>query len=426
MILNHAIIFLCCYPSCLSFTPRKREVSQFPPIPDFSKWGLSSISSTGSTDTSSSTNHGGCDTTLIKAPPRTGFAQKLLDFALTTPLWKYVLVPQARSTMAKTAEANGIPWKACKDWLQSEAHRRIIPESEYTVPSYYRQAFHAYDSGNLSWEAALEVEIVSCSVGARNFPQYGALGEEAFRGAFESALQTGGAHVPRRGAILDLGCGTGMSTRRLAQQYPDAKVIHGMDLSPYFVEIGQQLLQLQPKSYLKGGRWVSTISPDARIHYMVGDAANTKLEANAYDVVNIQFVLHEVPANVAIEIVDEAYRILKPNGQLWIGEMDFEAPAYAAQRANALLFSLIRSTEPYLDDYAESISSLFSYISTKFATTTVVPATGRHYALVAKKGSHHDTPTLTSFGILTDLRFHPDGSYRVEDTHLKVWESRQS
>jgi hypothetical protein len=82
---------------------------------------------------------------------------------------------------------------------------------------------------------------------------------------------------------------------------------------------------------------------------------------------------------------------------------------------------LIRSTEPYLDDYAESISDLFEYIRTKFQHVKVVPATGRHFALVATKGdSEFEGPST-----MEDLRFDDKGDYRVEDTHLQVWESKQ-
>ncbi len=112
--------------------------------------------------------------TEIKAPPRSGFAQQVLDFALRTPVWKHILVPQARSTMVKTAESNGIPWLSAKKWLQDHTNLPSISQSDYSYPSYYRQAFHAYEDGNLSWDAALEVEIASAAVGARNFPSYGA------------------------------------------------------------------------------------------------------------------------------------------------------------------------------------------------------------------------------------------------------------
>jgi ubiquinone/menaquinone biosynthesis C-methylase UbiE len=360
-------------------------------------------------------------TTEVKAPPRSGLAQQALDFALKTPLWKHILVPQARSTMVKTAESNGIPWQSAKTWLQENMNLPTISESEYSVPSYYKQSFHAYEEGNLSWDAALEVEIASAAVGARNFPKYGSQGEKAFRGAFDAALSQAGGVVPAGGVVLDLGCGTGMSTRRLARNFPQAAKIQGIELSPYFVEVGRQLLKLEPKSFEEGGPWVSTVSEDDRIEYLVGNAADTKLKSGSFDVVNLQFVLHELPAEVATRVVDEAWRLLKPSGQLWICEMDFEAPAYAAQRANAMLFALIRSTEPYLDEYAESIPSLFKHTQSKFYSTTVLPATGRHYALVATKGSED-----TEFGVMHDLRFNEDGSYRAEDTHLKVWESKKT
>ena len=74
----------------------------------------------------------------------------------------------------------------------------------------------------------LEVELASCAVGARNFPAFGPKGEEAFRGAFASAFQNElQVSVPENAVIVDLGCGTGMSTRPLARMYPQAKQIIG-------------------------------------------------------------------------------------------------------------------------------------------------------------------------------------------------------
>jgi len=381
--------------------------------------------------------------TSTRAPPRTGFAQTLLNIALESPLWKLVLVPQARANIVQTAEANKIPWTAAKKWIQSQISIAEMEDelqshalSSSSTPSYYRKSFHAYETGNLSWEAAFEVELASAAVGARNFPEYGSRGEEAFRGAFEVALIEGGANVPTKGGttgnddpirIIDFGCGTGMSTRRLAKNFPQADSIIGVDLSPYFVSIGKKLLELTPSSFHEGGPWVSTVESDNRIRYLVGDAAKTSkldelggIEGSA-DVVNLQFVLHELPPNAARDLIDEAFRLLKPKGQLWICEMDFEAPAYAAQRANPLLFSLIRSTEPYLDDYAESITDLLSYIQCKFQFVKVLPATGRHFALVATKRTSDDSNTSMTQNKMEDLRFDEDGRYRVEDTHLPTF-----
>lgn len=363
-------------------------------------------------------------------PKRVGLGQQILNLALESPLWKHVLVPQARKKIVKTAEENAIPWNNCLAWIASQQgpwknQTYLIAEgSTVEIPEYYQKTFHAYQDGNLCWDAALEVEIASCAVGARNFPAFGAKGEEAFRGAFTSAFQNElKGSVPEQAVIVDLGCGTGMSTRPLAAQYPQAKHIIGLDMSPYFVAVGKKLLGSSPRSFTDGGSWVSTIHFDDRIDYRVGDAANTGLPAESADVVNVQFVLHELPIEVSMAIMDEAYRMLKPGGQLWVGEMDFEAPGYAAQRANPLLFSLIRSTEPYLDVYAEGQTRIREHIVAKFASTRVTAATGRHYALRAVKHANGEDAALMQ-GILQDDRFDKDGVYRVEDTHLKVWENK--
>ena len=80
----------------------------------------------------------------------------------------------------------------------------------------------------------------------------------------------------------------------------------------------------------------------------------------------------------------QAHRILKVGGQLWVTEMDFETPAFARLRANPLLFSLIRSTEPYLDVYADYQPQLAHDLARfGFGPVRLAAATGRHFALVA-------------------------------------------
>ena len=213
-----------------------------------------------------------------------------------------------------------------------------------------------------------------------------------------------------------------MSTRRLAQNYPDAARITGIDLSPYFCRVGTRLLELAPVASIEeGGPWVSRIEPDDRIEYIVGDAARTGLPSASVDVVNLMFVAHELPHQVTLDVLEEAQRILKNGGQLWFSEMDFETPGLAGQRANPLLFSLIRSTEPYLDDYADHQQQFFDCLQKRFAHTVVTPPTGRHFAIVATKDTSVEKAENHVF---EDMRFDEHGVHRIEDTHLKVFENK--
>ena len=44
-----------------------------------------------------------------------------------------------------------------------------VVNSELCYVQYYLKPFHAYDNGNLSWDAALEVELAAKSVHANVF-----------------------------------------------------------------------------------------------------------------------------------------------------------------------------------------------------------------------------------------------------------------
>ena len=42
--------------------------------------------------------------------------------------------------------------------------------------------------------------------------------------------------------------------------------------------------------------------------------------------VSLSLVIHELPPAATREVAAEALRLLKPGGQLWVTEMDFETP----------------------------------------------------------------------------------------------------
>jgi SAM-dependent methyltransferase len=196
-------------------------------------------------------------------------------------------------------------------------------------------------------------------------------------------------------------------------------------------------LKLAPDAICSGSAegWITKVDSDLRIQLQQGNIANTNLPSNFASVVNIGLVMHELPLDAAKEVVLEAYRILQPGGQLWISEMDFESPAYKAQRENAMLFSLLRATEPYLDEYADGMPSLRSFIVDVFGgmsngndeaaggNVRIAAATGRHYALIAQKGGNNSSSSQ-GWKQLEDARFLEDGRYALEDTHLKPWESK--
>lgn len=332
----------------------------------------------------------------LTPPSGMGIGASLVNLVMKSPLY-YPIVNNARQTMVKTAEDAGIDWTTKAESMEKKLegydfisimNEEHSPEGEW--PSYYINKFHGYKSGNLCKEAAIEQEIAGKAVGARNFPSEGTNGENVLRGAYDREIASLlGDQLFQRNLdeIVDFGCGTGTSTRRLARLFPRARKVTGFDLSPYMVGVGRFLLQ--EDNGMEKGEWVEEICSDARIALKYRDIADTKLPSNSVDVVSICLVLHELPQTETLRILREAYRILKPSGCLVVMEMDPEAPGYRKLRANTMLFSILRSTEPYLDEYfdlAPSLPALLTAADVGFSSVKISAATGRHFTLAAEKG----------------------------------------
>ena len=325
-------------------------------------------------------------------------------------------MPQARATMVKTAEANGVPWTEAKEWIEGQGdwemdEAALAAAEPVDVPEYYRRPFHAYDAGNLCWEAAWEQEVAGRAVGARNFPAYGSEGEDAFRGAFDDALDAMGAHCPPDATLVDFGCATGVSTRRLAERYPQARSDRR---APLAALSGGRAAAAGARAGAaavgeRGGRRAARGESRERR----ADCAATGLADGSADAVSLSLVIHELPPSATRAVCAEALRVLKPGGQLWVTEMDFESEAYAKLRANPMLFSLVRSTEPYLDEYADYQPSLpADLVDIGFGPVKLQAATGRHFACVATKPTDAAAPRAVD-----DRR----AETAKEDTHLRTF-----
>jgi ubiquinone/menaquinone biosynthesis C-methylase UbiE len=274
---------------------------------------------------------------------------------------------QARSMMVARGAAIGVDWRAEIEALQSvdwEVERAKLEDTALRYPDYYLAPFHAYEQGNMSWQAALEVDVAAKSVHAVVFdPQAREClracacacgltlraqskvldpgGDAALRASFHATAARflrGVAAAPA--TALDVGCATGLSSRALRAAHPGVRVT-GVDLSPYFLAVG---------AYLQAQRAAAgeTEPPFVFLH---AAAEATGLSPASQDLVSMCLVAHELPRHATVGIIAEAFRLLRPGGALQIMEMDPRSAILGRVRANPFAFTAFASTEPYLQDY---------------------------------------------------------------------------
>ncbi|KXZ55370.1 hypothetical protein GPECTOR_3g499 [Gonium pectorale] len=291
----------------------------------------------------------------------------------------------ARGMIIKRAESLGLDWEGAmrdlkaQDW---EARMKAVSNPAVQYPSYYTQPFHAYPSGNLCWEAALEVTMAAKSVhaivmdpaGKQMDPEGDARLRSSYSARLGECLAELGVDPSGVSRIVDLGCATGLSSLELLRAFPSAAVT-GVDLSPHFLAVGKY--EQERRVAANGG------APEA-LTLVHGAAEATGLPAGSVDLVSMCLVCHELPQAATKDIMREAFRILRPGGVLCIMEMNPQSAVFQRIFGNPFAYTAFKSTEPWLQEYI-TLDMPGSMREAGFARVTQRESTPRHKTVVALK-----------------------------------------
>jgi len=247
---------------------------------------------------------------------------------------------QARRVMIHTAEKKGISWRRTAQALDTSQVKSLLPvvtNPAVVYPDYYQVPFHAYEAGNLCWLAAFEAESATYAMALRVWPEEALTWEEAqerLRSSFYLAVAEY-LRVPVQD-VLDIGCSIGVSTHYLHQffqkrQSSSVKVT-GLDLSPFMLAVARFQDTQQAIA-----RWVHATSEE------------TGFPDDSFDLVTMQFVIHELPRYATQAIFQEVKRILRPGGCFAL--LDNNPQSKVIQGLPPAIFTLMKSTEPWSDDY---------------------------------------------------------------------------
>lgn len=157
------------------------------------------------------------------------------------------------------------------------------------LPTYYKQNFHFQTDGYLSQQSAsvyeYEVDLLFSGL------------SDAMRRLIIAPMK---AHFgPGEGKglrFLELGAGTGRSTRFVKMAFPQASIVL-VDLSDPYLKIAQK-----------------NLANFSKISFLQADGAQLPFKKGEFDAVYSVFLFHELPEKIRIKVLNESFRVLRSEG----------------------------------------------------------------------------------------------------------------
>jgi len=313
---------------------------------------------------------------ISSAPPPNWVASRhplgwLINRLLAVQPLRWLLFQQARRLIIRTAEGRGIAWRQRREALRQAAQPLLAQSTDpaVAIPDYYRVRFHAYDAGNLCWAAACEAEQATDAMALRVWPEQPdlqpAAAQRRLRRAIFAAIEPSLAGPVRR--ALDLGCSVGVGTVALRDWLLERQAeagaaaaagsmeteaipqVEGLDLSAEMLAVARVREAELRAAAQAAAPAASLAAPPAPITWRHGAAEATGLPSAAYDLITLQFVCHELPQAATQAVLAEAARLLRPGGVIALVDQDPDSAVI--RRLPAPVATLLKSTEPYLEDY---------------------------------------------------------------------------
>jgi len=301
---------------------------------------------------------GVCDAFVApKPPPATATTTAIHSFTpITDDMGRQAL------SFPDKAGADGMPerFQVSADALRQ---RKALTRSKWGVDNSH-EAEYWFDNrihtlGNAGFMGALHAAIAPLSTKLIDQIAYGGV-DIRKQVAKELYFLVGKA----KARVVDLCCGVGISTRALSDVFHDAETVMGIDTSAEMVAMADFLTgHLTTVKPLWGVRPLATkisngygivkeqglkLKAAARrgfASFKQGNAEDTKLPENHYDLVTVMYAFHEAPKAGRDKILREAKRLLQPGGTLAV--IDICTDYVPSEQ--------MLKGEPYVLEYQENI-----------------------------------------------------------------------